>query len=216
MKKLLAVLSVLVVAAGTVFVASSGNVAVAATATVQAQRVRIAVLDNVTLSVTTDRVIVTGVSVPTITGQGGCFEANGFGGVVQGFHIVAVNPQGTPGGKATLTDAFTNDALGPGSRLVNLAQIITCTEPNGDTYKIYEADLASPIPGGNVLVAAPAGVMLLSGDDAVVKKDADQYGNASAVCIQPRSAAVNTQLWSTSRSYEETASPAFGSSSATL
>jgi len=151
----------------------------------------VAVPSSFALLAETDRIVITaGATTPTSDQpfSSTCMADVGFVGVPPSARSVLVGSS-----TAGLIDLWFRDPLPPGTRLENPILVATCSD-GGIVFRVYVADVVSPIHGGSLLVAAPAGVTLDTDAESVAKSDSDPDGISNFVCITPGSAAEHTEL----------------------
>ncbi len=144
------------------------------------------------VSAAADQVVVTGKPAPDRTFTSACMNNEGFIGNSSGAHIAVLDTEATP--SVSTVDAYFDEELAPGARLVNLSFVVTCTD-DGETFNVFTAEVIAAGAGGPSVVATPGGVTLSTDVEAIVKGDGDEDGNADIVCVGI-GPAVHTTLWS--------------------
>ncbi|MHC4610070.1 MAG: hypothetical protein ACYS7M_06945 [Planctomycetota bacterium] len=166
---------------------------------VPGEGVLLVVNDNIGISTNADFVVVTGKPAPSQSFATQCMADNGVNiiGENPGAHIVTVQPAAFPGGPNTVSivDAASPEPIQPGTRLVNLAVINSCSEIPG-TFNVYAGVVTTPSSTQTALLTAPSDVAIDIDDEAVVKGNANDDGNASIVVPRQGGPALNTEVWS--------------------
>ena len=142
------------------------------------------------ISTSSSQIVTTGVAVSPLDTNDTCWAFQGFPSQSPGVRGVELRV----GLAADIIVLWTAAPIPPGTRLENIVLLGACSV-GPRLFRIFIADVVSPVHGGPLLVEAPADVNLESNSESLAKSDSDSTGISNFVCITPGSEAEHTELW---------------------